>query len=64
MDLSFGMDIAGYANANAVQSLQSNVSVAMMKKSLDLQEAMGDQITKMMELSVNPSLGGTIDIHI
>ena len=62
MDLSLGMDIAGYANANAVQSLQSNVSVAMMKKSLDLQEAMGDQITKMMELSVNPSLGGTIDI--
>ena len=64
MDLSLGMDIAGYANANAVQSLQSNVSVTMMKKSLDLQEAMGDQITKMMELSVNPSLGGTIDIHI
>ena len=64
MDLSLGMDIAGYANANAVQSLQSNVSVAMMKKSLDLQEAMGDQITKMMELSVNSSLGGTIDIHI
>ena len=64
MDLSLGMDIAGYANANAVQSLQSNVSVAMKKKSLDLQEAMGDQITKMMELSVNPSLGGTIDIHI
>lgn len=64
MDLSLGMDIAGYANANAIQSTQSQVSVAMMKKTLDLQEAAGSQLVQMMEQSVNPSLGGNIDIRV
>lgn len=64
MDLSLGMDIAGYASANAIQSTQSQVSVAMMKKTLDLQEAAGSQLVQMMEQSVNPALGGNIDIRI
>lgn len=64
MDLSLGMDIAGYASANAIQSTQSQVSVAMMKKTLDLQEAAGSQLIQMMEQSVNPALGGNIDIRI
>ncbi len=64
MDLSLGMDIAGYASANAIQSTQSQVSVAMMKKTLDLQEAAGSQLVQMMEQSVNPSLGGNIDIRV
>lgn len=64
MDLSLGMDIVSYASANAIQSTQSQVSLAMMAKTLDLQETMGDQITQMMELSVNPSVGGNIDIMV
>ena len=64
MDLSLGMDIVSYASANAIQSTQSQVSVAMMKKTLDMQEAVGSQLVQMMEQSVNPALGGTIDIHI
>lgn len=64
MDLSLGMDIAGYASANAIQSTQSQVSVAMMKKTLDLQEAAGSQLVQMMEQSVNPSFGGNIDIRV
>lgn len=64
MDLSLGMDIVSYASANAIQSTQSQVSVAMMKKTLDMQEAVGSQLVQMMEQSVNPTLGGTIDIHI
>lgn len=64
MDLSLGMDIVSYASANAIQSTQSQVSLAMMAKTLDLQETMGDQITQMMELSVNPSIGGNIDIRV
>lgn len=64
MDLSLGMDIVSYASANAIQSTQSQVSVAMMKKNLDMQEAVGSQLVQMMEQSVNPALGGTIDIHI
>lgn len=64
MDLSLGMDIASYSSANAVQSTQSQVSVAIMKKTLDLQEDMGMQITQMMERSVNPAIGGNIDSYI
>ncbi len=64
MDLSLGMDIVSYASANAIQSTQSQVSVAMMKKTLDMQEAVVSQLVQMMEQSVNPALGGTIDIHI
>lgn len=64
MDLSLGMDIVSYASANEIQSTQSQVSLAMMAKTLDLQEMMGDQITQMMELSVNPSIGGNIDIRV
>lgn len=64
MDLSLGMDIAGYSSANAVQSMQSQVSVSIMKKTLDLQEDMGMQLAQMMELSVNPAIGGNIDMYI
>jgi ferritin-like metal-binding protein YciE len=64
MDMSLGMDIASYSMANASLSVMSNVSVAMLDKTLDLQKTMGDNITKMMEQSVNPSLGGNIDIRV
>ncbi|MCI8365610.1 MAG: putative motility protein [Eubacterium sp.] len=58
------MDIASYSMANASLSVMSNVSVAMLDKTLDLQKTMGDNITRMMEQSVNPSLGGNIDIRV
>lgn len=64
MDLSLGMDIASYSMSNASVSLQSQVSVAMLSKTLDMQEIVGEQMTKMMEMSVNPSVGGNIDMHI
>lgn len=64
MDMSLGMDIASYSMANASLSVMSNVSVAMLDKTLDLQKTMGDNITRMMEQSVNPSLGRNIDIRV
>ncbi len=64
MDLSLGMDIASYSMSNASASILSQVSVAMLSKTLDMQEVMGEQMTKMMEMSVNPSVGGNIDIHV
>ena len=62
MDMDLGMDIAGYSVANASANVQQSVSVAMLSKTLDVQQMQGDQLTKMMEMSVNPSVGGTIDI--
>lgn len=62
MDMDLGMDIAGYSIANASANVQQSVSVAMLSKTLDVQQMQGDQLTKMMEMSVNPSVGGNIDI--
>lgn len=64
MDLSLGMDIASYSMSNASASISSQVSVAMLAKTLDMQEIMGEEMTKMMEMSVNPSVGGNIDIRL
>lgn len=64
MELSDGMDITAYSMANASTQVMSRVSVAMLDKTLDQQQQMGDSLTKMMEQSVNPSLGGTIDVRI
>ena len=62
MDMDLGMDIAGYSVAHASANVQQSVSVAMLSKTLDVQQMQGDQLTKMMEMSVNPSVGGNIDI--
>lgn len=64
MELSGGIDIASYSVANASMNLLSQVSVAMLDKTLDMQQQIGDNLTKMMEQSVTPSLGGNIDLHI
>lgn len=64
MEISGGFDIAAYATARASASILSNVSVAMLDKTMELQENMGDNIVKMMERSVTPSLGGNIDLRI
>ena len=42
----------------------SDVGTAMLSKTLDLQEAQGGQLTKMMEMSVNPAVGGNFDISV
>ena len=64
MDLSLGMDIASYSMSIASESISSQVSVAMLAKTLDMQEVMGEEMTTMMEMSVNPSVGGNIDIRL
>ena len=62
MDMDLGMDIARYSVANTSANVQQSVSVAMLSKTLDVQQMQGDQLTKMMEMSVNHSVGGNIDI--
>ena len=64
MDISSGFNIAAYSMMHASASVMSQVSVAMLDKTMEMQEAMGENITKMMELSVNPSVGGTIDVRV
>lgn len=63
------MDIAGLSMSLAQTKTLNDVGTAVLAKSLDTMEDMGDTITNLidssaMELSVNPSVGGNIDIRV
>lgn len=63
------MDIPGLSMALAQTKVQSDFSVAMLSKAMDLGETLGDGMVEMidaaaMELSVTPHIGGNIDITV
>lgn len=58
------MDIASLSTAMSTQSILNDVSVAMLSKSLDTVEDMGDGMVKIMESSVTPYLGQNIDYYV
>ncbi len=63
------MNIAELSMAMSMTNVQSAYGVAMLSKSLDQVSSTGDQIAGMMdaatmELSVNPHIGGNIDISV
>lgn len=58
------MDIPALSMALSQNRVQSDVGVAMLSKSLDTFQDVGDGLTKMMEQSVTPYLGGNIDISL
>lgn len=64
MELADGMSIENYSIANAQNNVMQAVNTAMLSKALDMQEMQGAELTKMMELSVNPNLGGSVDVRI
>lgn len=64
MEISDGVDIAAYSMAHTSMNVMSQVSMAVLDKTLDMQQMMGDNLTKLMEMSVNSSVGGNIDIRI
>ena len=45
-------------------NLQSDVGVAMLSKSLDQMETMGEGMQKILETSVNPHIGGNVDVSV
>lgn len=55
------MDIAQLSMDMSTQNILSDVSVAVLKNSLDTMEDLGNGMTKMMESSVTPYLGQSID---
>lgn len=63
------MDIPTLSTALASSQLQTSVSVAMLDKTLDLSTTISDNFVAMidaasMERSVNPSVGGNIDLYV
>ncbi len=62
------MDIAGVSMAMAQIETQTKVGTAVLSKAMDLNETMGDGIVAMidsagMERSVNPAVGGNVDVY-
>ena len=55
------MDIEQLSMDMSTQNILSDVSVAVLKNSLDTMEDLGNGMTKMMESSVTPYLGQNID---
>ena len=58
------MDIASLSTAMSTQNILNDVSVAMLSKSLDTVEDMGDGMVKIMESTVTPYLGQNIDYYV
>ena len=58
------MDIASLSTAMSTQNILNDVSVAMLSKSLDTVEDMGDGMVKIMESSFTPYLGQNIDYYV
>lgn len=58
------MDITALSSGLNQANLMSQVSASVLKLSMDTVEQSMDNMIKMMETSVNPNLGGTIDISI
>lgn len=62
------MDIPALSMALAQTQTMSDVSIAVLSKSLDNMESSGDQLVDIMkssmELSINPALGANIDLLI
>lgn len=58
------MDIASLSTNLARQNLLTQVSVAILDKTLETVNDGGENLAKMMEQSVQPELGQNIDICI
>lgn len=58
------MDIAALSMAMAQDRVMTDVGTALLSKAIDQGQETGDTLTKMMELSVNPDIGGNIDISV
>jgi hypothetical protein len=63
------MDIAALSMAMAQNRIMESFGVEMLSKTLDTQEQIGNEVVQMidsaaMERSINPAIGGNIDISI
>lgn len=63
------MDIAGLSVSMSIVDAQEKVSVAMLDKTMETGEALGQGLVEMidaaaMERSVHPELGGNVDFFI
>lgn len=58
------MDISEISISMGQTGLINAVSTAVLGMSMDMAETAGENLIKMMELSVNPNVGSNIDVSV
>lgn len=58
------MDIPALSMYMAQSQTLNSVGTAVLSQNLEQMQSMGEDMTKMLEQSVNPNLGGNIDISL
>ncbi len=58
------MDIPALSMSMATNQVQTEFGIAMLAKTLDTVDETSASMAKMMEQSVNPEIGGNIDISL
>ncbi len=58
------MDIPALSIAMSMDKVNTEWGLAMMKNTLDNAETVSADLTKMMEASVTPNLGQSIDVRL
>lgn len=58
------MDIPALSMSMSMSNLQTQIGIALMDKAMETAEITTDGLQQMMEASVTPHLGQTIDISI
>ena len=46
------------------KTVAGDISIALLSKQLDVSQQMGEDMIKAMEHSVNPSVGGNVDVYV
>lgn len=58
------MDIAALSTSMSMSALMDEVSVRVLSMSMDNTEVLADGMQKALEMSVNPDVGGNIDVSL
>ncbi|MGP1432750.1 MAG: YjfB family protein [Catonella sp.] len=58
------MSIASLSTDMAMAKTMTEVSTAVMKQNMDVNETLGNEMIKMMEKSVQPHLGNNVDVKL
>ena len=56
------MDIAALSMALSQMNVRQEATVSVMKKSMDQAQSGGQDMIKMLEQSVQPHIGGSVDL--
>ncbi len=58
------MDIAAMASVQQMHQVRGQIAIGVASKVKDMVEQNGANLVKMMEQSVNPNVGGSVDIKV